>query len=61
VPPLAHAPTIPRLRERVKEKSCFFVYLLRLANGSLYAGYARDAAARLRRHRQGTAWRAAGG
>jgi putative endonuclease len=36
-----------------KEKPFYWIYILRMANGSYYTGYARDLAARFRTHRRG--------
>jgi putative endonuclease len=41
----------------MKEKPRYFVYVLRLGNGSLYTGCTRDIDARLRRHLEGSASR----
>jgi putative endonuclease len=38
----------------MKEKRFYWIYMLRLENGSYYTGYARDLVRRYRRHRQGT-------
>ena len=36
-----------------KEQAFYWVYMLRLANGSYYTGYARDLVGRVRAHRSG--------